>query len=130
MKALVLVTDVPNANGRLYPRAVMEKAIAQYARKHVPVYRSLADFQAVQCDSAEREVIGTGVVTMDGTNVYADVAFHGASIQHQVLLNGLSVRTGGVGEYDERLMESFGTNAPHVVLDFQLTGLFVTDQPA
>lgn len=133
MKAVVIVTDKPTANGRIYPRAVMEKAIADYERKHVPVYRSLADFEAVQCEQMTREVIGTGTLTMSGTNVYAQVAFKHPSIEQQVLLNGLSIRTGGVGSSDP-IWIGEGTNrqptGTFAVKEFELTGLFFTADPA
>lgn len=133
MKALVIVTDQPTKNGRIYPRAVMEKAIAEYKRKYLPVYRNLADFEAVQCEELTREIIGSGTLIQDGTNVYADVAFHSASLQQQVFQNGLTVRTGGVGE-SEPVWIGDGTNrqpsGTFMVKDFQVTGLFLTDDPA
>jgi hypothetical protein len=135
MKALVLITDQPNKNGRIYPRAVMEKAIAEYQqRSHpLPVYRSLAEFEDVQCAQAAREIIGAGTIVQDGSNVYADVAFQSHAIQHQVMLHGLTVRTGGVG-ISEPVWTGNGTDqwpsGTHTVKEFQLTGLFLTDNPA
>jgi hypothetical protein len=121
MKALVIVTDQPNKNGRIYPRAVMDKAIAELEQRmrSLPVYRSQADFEAVQCEQMTREIIGTGTIVQDGSNVYADVAFNSHALQHQVMLNGLTVRTGGIG------LSSNGT-----VSTVEFTGLFLTDNPA
>jgi hypothetical protein len=132
MKVPVLVLDTPNANNRIYPKEVVEKAIAKYRKEFIEEKRALVVSRLPESSTIDlRDVIGTvNEMTIEDGKVMVDVQFlpelKGAIAAEIGIANGkFALRTSGVGSTrrDEQ-----GNNV--VQPDWELCSCFVTDTPA
>lgn len=132
MKVPILSLDKPNANNRIYPRAVMEAAFAKYKKEFIDERRAMVvKRQPEQAVTNLLDVVGIiKEVTFEGDTVMAEIEFfpnvpEGLSCESGVKCGKLSLRTGGLG--------SMKTNEQgHSVIqdDYELTHCFLTDDPA
>lgn len=132
MKIPTLTLDVPNKNGRIYPKAVLEKALEKYIEEKVAHGRAMVVNRPPQSNTVDLQSV-IGIVkgaTIENNQVVVDIEFlpglEGAlEAKAGIASNKLQLRTSGVGstETDEN---------GNVVIqpDYEITTLFVTHDPA
>lgn len=117
LKAVALTLNAPNQNGRLYPKAVMEKALAKAliaAHYRLPVYKSVGS-------SDVTNIAGEAVnAAVEGDTVVVELALRDQGVADLISQGKLSVRTRGRG-----------TVCDHKVMsDYVLDNFFLTSDPA
>ncbi|TRO54802.1 hypothetical protein E2P64_08335 [Candidatus Bathyarchaeota archaeon] len=132
MKQELLTVDVPNKNGRVYPRAIVEREVARIKRDFIAENRWIIAREQMETSTFDlRKAVAVGKdLFFEGDKLFVDV-----EILHQLpfaseieegLKNGtLSVRTSGMGTLHE---QKDGTYL--VGEDWELIHCFVTPNPA
>lgn len=132
MKIPVLTLDVPNKNGNLYPKAVVEKALKKYIDEQVVHGRAMI-VNRLPLDSTInlKDVIGiVKNVSVEGNAVMIEAEFlpglpEALETKAGVSSGQLHLRTSGIGSIKK---DEHGNNV--VQPDYQITSCFVTDNPA
>lgn len=112
----MLRTDAPTVNGRIYPRDVMEKAIANYKKNcqsKLVVYSGISPYR--------EKAIGTiEAVRLDGDMVKVDVRFFNTYIEpNKSSLKWTPVGTGKLEKLD---------NGIHKVYDYSIEHFSLVDE--
>ena len=131
MKIPLLTLDKPNANGRIYPKEVIEKALQKYRDEYVIKTRAFVTKKPPESPTVNLlDTVGVikEIIVVDNT-VMADVEFLNvpeAKIFETALYSGkLHLRTAGIGSIHKQ------DNGTYTVgEDYQLTSCFLTDDPA
>ena len=132
MKIPIVTLDTPNKNNRIYPRAVMEKALAKYKKDFIDERRAFVQKQ-LPGDSMVSLLDVVGVVkefVIEGDKVIMDVEFlpnvpDGLRVEEGLKSGKLSLRTHGIGSM--RLQDD-GTYI--IGEDYEFISCFATDDPA
>ena len=132
MKIPIVTLDTPNKNNRIYPRAVMEKALAKYKKDFIDERRAFVQKQ-LPGDSMVSLLDVVGVVKefiIEGDKVIMDVEFlpnvpDGLRVEEGLKSGKLSLRTHGIGSM--RLQDD-GTYI--IGEDYEFISCFATDDPA
>lgn len=132
MKIPVLALDVPNANHRIYPKEVVEKALDKYRKEFINERRALVVKRLPETSAIDlRDVIGTvKEATIEDGKIMMDVEFlpqcEGAIAADIGITNGkFALRTSGMGTMKK---DKDGNDV--VQEDYELISVFVTDNPA
>lgn len=132
MKIPIVILDKPNKNNRIYPRDVMEKAIAKYKKDFVDENRALVQkkqpgnsmVSLLDCVGVVKEI------TIEGDKVVVDVEFlpnvkDGNVIEEGLKSGKLHLRTHGMGTIHK---QDDGTYK--IGEDYEFISCFATDDPA
>lgn len=107
--------DVPNKNGRVYPKEIMVKAV-EAAPKPLVIQRiNEPDGVPLLVNT-----VGEAVLSIDGDYVYGDYVFTDLALRDKVVKGELHVVPAGIGMLDDAGRVS----------DYSLSYLFLTDDPA
>ena len=132
MKIPVLTLDTPNANNRIYPTEVIEKALEKYRKEFINENRAMVVKQLPENSTLDlRDVIGVVKdATIENGKIMLDVEFlpqlKGAIAAEIGIRDGkFALRTSGVGTLKTN------ANGNNVIQDdYEIISCFVTDQPA
>lgn len=118
MEKVVMQTDVPNANGRVYPKETIQKAISECSGKNLMIYCGVPNDRL---NPDLKDAIGTAKLRIEGDDVIADITQLDTPIGlvMEDVWTSSGVRTGGRG-----------TITDGYVTDFQFDYLILTDDPA
>ena len=132
MKIPIVTLDKPNKNNRIYPRAVMEKALEKYKKEFIDEKRAFVQkkipettmVNLLDCIGIVKEVI------IEGNEVLMDVEFFPnvpEGLMTEVAITGghLHLRTHGMGSMH---LQHDGTYI--VGDDYEFISCFVTNDPA
>jgi hypothetical protein len=130
-KVLVLDLDTPTTNGRVYPAAVMEKAVTEYG-KHVAEGRTFGCLWSKDDAENRPELRLADVshviksVAVEGQSVVAVIEVlktpKGAELKKLLLSNRAVFFTSGIGTVVER------TDGTKLITDFTLTGIDIIEK--
>ena len=130
MKIPLLTLDKPNKNNRIYPTAVMEKAIAKYKEEFIDMNRSVVTNKIPDSDTVNlADTVGLVTeIKTEGDTVFANVVFfpkmNGALIAEAGLQSGkLSLRSHGLGTLTK---QADGTYL--VGEDYEIISCFLTHE--
>jgi hypothetical protein len=131
MKIPILILDTVTKNNRIYPRAVMEKAIAKYKKEFIDEDRAFIQKQ-LPGDSCINLKDCVGVVKeikIEDNTVFVEAEFFpkvpGGLITEEGLKSGkLSLRTHGMGSIRLQPDGTFKIGD-----DYELISTFATDDP-
>jgi hypothetical protein len=130
MKVPLLTLDTPNHNNRIYPRAVWEKAVAEYKAKYIDNQRAVVTSKPPEGETISiNDVVGVvKEIKTEGNTVTAEVIFLNIPDEfamQQALNDGvLSIRTAGIGEIKK---QEDGTYL--VGEDYKIISCFLTNEP-
>ena len=132
MKIPIVTLNKPNKNNRIYPRAVMEKALEKYKKDFIDEKRAFVQkrqphnsmVNLLDCVGIVKEVI------IEGDEVLMDVEFfpnvpEGLMTETAIKSGHLHLRTHGMGSMH---LQPDGTYI--VGDDYELISCFATDDPA
>jgi hypothetical protein len=111
-----MTVDVPNKNDRIYPRAVMEAALANLPQPFFIQRKQAEDGVPLLADCVG-EVKGAA---LEGNKLVIDCVFTDADVEAQITAGKLHVVPAGVG-----MIETDKT-----ISDYALVYTFLTDDPA
>ena len=132
MKLEILTVDKPNKNGRIYPRALVEREMERIRKEFIAERRWLIEgCRSEQSTLNLKNVVGmVNDVFIEGDTVFVEAVFFdnvpNGPITETLLKEGLaSLRTAGMGTIHK---QEDGTYI--VGEDWELLHCFVTDEPA
>lgn len=132
MKIPILSLDRPNKNNRIYPRDVMEKAIAKYKKDFIDEDRALIQ-KKLPGNSMVNLLDCVGVVkeiSIEGDTVFVEAQFlpnvkDGTVIEEALKSGKLHLRTHGLGSIHLQPDGTFKIGE-----DYEFISCFATDEPA
>jgi len=116
VKLVLLKTDVPNLNGRIYPRAVVEAALTSLPQPFF-IQRKQAEEGIPLLEDCVGEVTSTA---LEGNKLMIDCVFTDADVEAQIIAGKLHVVPAGVG-----MIETDKT-----ISDYAMVYTFLTNDPA
>ena len=116
MKLSLMTVDVANKNDRIYPRAVMEAALASLPKPFF-IQRKQAEEGIPLLVDCVGEVTSA---VLEGNKLMIDCVFTDADVEAQIIAGKLHVVPAGVG-----MIETDKT-----ISDYALVYTFLTDDPA
>jgi hypothetical protein len=132
MKIPILTLDVPNKNGRIYPRATFEKALKKYLDEQVAPKRAMIVSKIPEDMTVNlHDVIGVVKdIRIEENQVVIEAQFlpelKGALLAEEGINSGkLHLRSAGVGSLHKQADGTYTIGDDYEILSF-----FVTDNPA
>lgn len=127
MKIPLITLDKPNKNNRIYPRAVMEKAIAKYKEDFINKDRAVITSSSPDGGIVNmKDAVGlVKEIKTEGDTVFAEVTFlnipNTLDIQKALQSGELSIRTAGFGNLTQQADGTFLVNEDYEILSCFLT---------